>query len=153
MWYIHDLVSFCAADYPCMCVAHVLPASHVKLRPAHERAPGPLTRPPRPPPPPAVQPTLHGQALPKAFDKTYRNPCWTDAASGKLRCAPYFQIIGVSKCGTTDLYNRLKKHHDLADGAKVRLHPPSRARRGGALRAQGAVEVRRCQGQTCPRPG
>lgn len=58
------------------------------------------------------------QALPKAFDKTYRNPCWTDSTSGKLRCAPYFQILGVSKCGTTDLYNRLKKHHDLADGAK-----------------------------------
>jgi N-acetylgalactosamine 4-sulfate 6-O-sulfotransferase len=36
------------------------------------------------------------------------------------RCMPYFQIIGVSKCGTTDLYNRLKRHPDLADGAKVR---------------------------------
>ncbi|GIL80774.1 hypothetical protein Vretimale_9126 [Volvox reticuliferus] len=57
------------------------------------------------------------EVLPKAFDKGYRNPCWTDA-SGHFRCAPYFQIIGVSKCGTTDLYGRLTRHPDMAEGAK-----------------------------------
>ncbi|KAG2452263.1 hypothetical protein HYH02_003287 [Chlamydomonas schloesseri] len=57
------------------------------------------------------------EVLPKAFDKAYRNPCWTDD-TGRFRCAPYFQIIGVSKCGTTDLYGRLRRHPDLADGAK-----------------------------------
>ncbi|KAG2482249.1 hypothetical protein HYH03_018812 [Edaphochlamys debaryana] len=55
--------------------------------------------------------------LPKTLDKTYRNPCWT-AADGRLRCMPYFQIIGVSKCGTTDMYGRLRRHPDMADGAK-----------------------------------
>lgn len=57
-------------------------------------------------------------ALPQEFDKSYRNPCWTDA-NGRFRCGPYFQIIGVSKCGTTDLYGRLNRHPDMAEGAKV----------------------------------
>ena len=28
-------------------------------------------------------------------------------ATGGLRCLPYVSIIGVSKCGTTDLYHKL----------------------------------------------
>lgn len=30
-----------------------------------------------------------------------------------LRCIPYYHILGVSKCGTTDLYNRLARHPDI----------------------------------------
>ena len=37
-----------------------------------------------------------------------RNPCWFE--NKKLRCIPYYHILGVSKCGTTDIYNRLVKH-------------------------------------------
>ncbi|KAG1659112.1 hypothetical protein FOA52_015905 [Chlamydomonas sp. UWO 241] len=55
--------------------------------------------------------------LPKELDPKYRNPCWTDD-NGRFRCAPYFQILGVSKCGTTDLFARLKRHPELADGSK-----------------------------------
>ncbi|XP_067945784.1 carbohydrate sulfotransferase 15-like [Watersipora subatra] len=32
----------------------------------------------------------------------------------QLRCLPYFFIIGMEKCGTTDLYQRISKHPDVA---------------------------------------
>ena len=74
--------------------------------------------------------------LPKAFDTRFRNPCWpcnpqngtaidasaADAGGGRswfggafdasrgLCCLPYAHILGVSKCGTTDLHNRLSLH-------------------------------------------
>lgn len=35
-----------------------------------------------------------------------RNPCFRDSA-GNLRCLPYVSIVGVSKCGTTDIYQKL----------------------------------------------
>ncbi|MEW5298129.1 MAG: hypothetical protein WDW38_001135 [Sanguina aurantia] len=37
------------------------------------------------------------------------------SGTGTLRCLPYFQILGVSKCGTTDLYQRLSRHLDMID--------------------------------------
>eukprot|EP00983_Pelagomonas_calceolata_P008997 292480-Pelagomonas_calceolata.AAC.9 len=40
---------------------------------------------------------------------------------GKLICVPYYQILGVSKCGTTDLYHRLSQHPQVFKAAnKVR---------------------------------
>lgn len=49
--------------------------------------------------------------LPEHFDPAYKNPCWRDA--GGLHCLPYFHILGVSKCGTTDLYRRLSSHNNI----------------------------------------
>jgi len=57
------------------------------------------------------------KVLPKSFSPEYKNPCWYDEYT-RFRCAPYYQIIGVSKCGTTDMYARLKKHPEIADGSK-----------------------------------
>uniref|UniRef100_A0A3P9H9Y6 Sulfotransferase n=1 Tax=Oryzias latipes TaxID=8090 RepID=A0A3P9H9Y6_ORYLA len=31
----------------------------------------------------------------------------------RMRCLPYFYIIGQPKCGTTDLYDRLRRHPDV----------------------------------------
>lgn len=31
----------------------------------------------------------------------------------RMRCLPYFYIIGQPKCGTTDLYDRLRLHPDI----------------------------------------
>ncbi|XP_021357111.1 carbohydrate sulfotransferase 15-like [Mizuhopecten yessoensis] len=43
------------------------------------------------------------------FLSEYRNPCWR--VSGRpLQCLPYFQLIGVDKSGTTDLFYRLIRH-------------------------------------------
>ncbi|PNW78676.1 hypothetical protein CHLRE_09g387250v5 [Chlamydomonas reinhardtii] len=52
-------------------------------------------------------------ALPREYSSTHRNPCWEQ--EGAFKCLPYFQILGVSKCGTTDLYNRLTEHPDMVD--------------------------------------
>ncbi|KAL4234884.1 hypothetical protein ACF0H5_006526 [Mactra antiquata] len=45
------------------------------------------------------------------FLKNYKNPCWMDNA--KLRCQPYFHLIGNAKCGTSDFYRRLTVHPDI----------------------------------------
>lgn len=43
--------------------------------------------------------------LPQKYNMQ-KNPCW-GGTGPQLACLPYFNIIGVSKCGTTDLYHRL----------------------------------------------
>ncbi|XP_046574811.1 uncharacterized protein LOC124282822 isoform X2 [Haliotis rubra] len=45
----------------------------------------------------------------------FKNPCWreTVSTSNKVRCLPYFHLIGVDKSGTTDLWFRLSQHPDL----------------------------------------
>jgi hypothetical protein len=47
--------------------------------------------------------------LPKQYNSMHKNPCW-GGTGPQLACLPYFNIIGVSKCGTTDLYNRLTQY-------------------------------------------
>ena len=34
----------------------------------------------------------------------------------RLRCLPYFYLLGVTKSGTTDLYQSLLKHPDVHGG-------------------------------------
>ncbi|KAL6764338.1 P-loop containing nucleoside triphosphate hydrolase protein [Haematococcus lacustris] len=53
--------------------------------------------------------------LPTHFNSSFKNPCWVTHEDGHLHCLPYFQILGVSKCGTTDLYHRLAQHPDVVD--------------------------------------
>uniref|UniRef100_H3DQ19 Sulfotransferase n=1 Tax=Tetraodon nigroviridis TaxID=99883 RepID=H3DQ19_TETNG len=36
-----------------------------------------------------------------------------DGKAYRMRCLPYFYIIGQPKCGTTDLYDRLRLHPDV----------------------------------------
>lgn len=60
------------------------------------------------------------QNLPPSYLDSYHNPCW-NTPDGRFRCLPYFQILGVSKCGTTDMYHRMTMHPDMVDcGYKVR---------------------------------
>ncbi|BFZ00889.1 hypothetical protein BsWGS_03928 [Bradybaena similaris] len=50
--------------------------------------------------------------LPK-FLPHLKNPCIYENTISKnisLRCLPYFYIIGMDKCGSTDLHNRLVQH-------------------------------------------
>lgn len=58
--------------------------------------------------------------LPKQYNAMHKNPCW-GGTGPQLACLPYFNIIGVSKCGTTDLYHRLtqQKHVVLPATNKV----------------------------------
>ncbi|XP_035686733.1 carbohydrate sulfotransferase 15-like [Branchiostoma floridae] len=76
-------------------------------------------------------------ALPKEFLPDYKNPCWFEKVQGtdvdsrwregrsdngtgqfRLRCLPYFYIIGMPKCGTTDLYYRINQHPDVVSASK-----------------------------------
>lgn len=40
----------------------------------------------------------------------------------ELRCVPFYQITGVSKCGTTDLYHRLSKHPEMFESLNKGPH-------------------------------
>ena len=66
-----------------------------------------------------VDPVLYKE-MPLKFISEYKNPCWK--SNKKLRCLPYFNILGVSKSGTTDLYNRINKHPDLIPAINKGLH-------------------------------
>ncbi|XP_067664491.1 carbohydrate sulfotransferase 15-like isoform X2 [Haliotis asinina] len=43
--------------------------------------------------------------------KQLKNPCWFEKS--KLRCLPYFHILGCAKCATTDLSTRITLHPDI----------------------------------------
>ncbi|XP_078587473.1 carbohydrate sulfotransferase 15-like isoform X1 [Branchiostoma floridae x Branchiostoma japonicum] len=51
----------------------------------------------------------------------------------RFRCVPYFYIIGMPKCGTTDLYYRLTKHPDVVGGLVKEPHWWTRRRFGGRI--------------------
>ncbi|KAL1514621.1 hypothetical protein AB1Y20_003715 [Prymnesium parvum] len=58
-----------------------------------------------------------GDLLPSEFDRRFRSPCWrcnlSAPSAEQLCCLPYAHILGVSKCGTTDLYARLALHPEV----------------------------------------
>ncbi|KAK9810890.1 hypothetical protein WJX73_005645 [Symbiochloris irregularis] len=56
------------------------------------------------------------------FEPSLRNPCFHNRTTGALRCLPYFSIIGVSKCGTTDLYKKLLVHRSIIDSKNKGPH-------------------------------
>ena len=73
-------------------------------------------------------------ALPDELSPLHKNPCWRQGTEGRLRCIPYYHIIGQSKCGTTDLYKRLSKHPQVYESLnKVRAE---QAVAGGSSRRQ-----------------
>lgn len=54
------------------------------------------------------------------FLTDFKNPCWR-SADDRFRCLPYFQIIGMDKCGSTDLFDRVARHPDVLKNSGV-LH-------------------------------
>ncbi|KAJ8045542.1 Carbohydrate sulfotransferase 15 [Holothuria leucospilota] len=55
--------------------------------------------------------------VPSTFLPQFKNPCWEDK-SNTLKCLPYFYLIGVSKCGTTDIWAKLALHPQIAPSTK-----------------------------------
>lgn len=45
------------------------------------------------------------------FLPDYKSPCWY-SADQRLRCLPYFLLIGAPKSGTTDIFQMLRLHPD-----------------------------------------
>ena len=69
--------------------------------------------------------------LPSTFDARFTNPCWrcnsssSSASAGPdpaLCCLPFAHILGVSKCGTTDLHSRLASHTSILRSANKGPH-------------------------------
>ncbi|KAK3592270.1 hypothetical protein CHS0354_022695 [Potamilus streckersoni] len=54
----------------------------------------------------------------KTFLMNYRNPCYYENNS-TLRCLPYFQIIGVCKSGTSDLFKRMLRHPQIVQNKGI----------------------------------
>ncbi|XP_037638814.1 carbohydrate sulfotransferase 15-like isoform X2 [Sebastes umbrosus] len=48
----------------------------------------------------------------------HRHLLHSDGKLFRLRCLPFFYIIGQPKCGTTDLYHRLRLHPDVRSTTK-----------------------------------
>ena len=50
----------------------------------------------------------------------FKNPCWYEGSA--FFCFPYFFLIGASKTGTTDLYNRIQLHPQIVSPAIKENH-------------------------------
>ena len=52
---------------------------------------------------------------PRAFLPGYRSPCWVQCPSDGCRffCLPYFYVIGVMKCGTSELFAKIAWHPNV----------------------------------------
>lgn len=77
---------------------------------------------------------LYSKRFRSTFD-TLRKAFWghLSHAHGKhfrLRCLPHFYIIGQPKCGTTDLYDRLRLHPEVKFSAIKEPHWWTRKRFG-----------------------
>lgn len=52
------------------------------------------------------------EELPLNFLPEYKNPCFLDDKNS-THCLPYVFLLGMPKCGTTDLYKKLRQHPDM----------------------------------------
>ncbi|KAL5019767.1 hypothetical protein ScPMuIL_002659 [Solemya velum] len=63
--------------------------------------------------------------IPKEFNPNFKNPCWCEHDGGnktRLRCLPYFSVIGVAKSGTSDLYSALTSQSLIMSGRGKEAH-------------------------------
>lgn len=54
-------------------------------------------------------------AIPETFIPNIKNPCffYRGTSPPGLRCLPYFYLIGMQKCGSTDLWEKINAHHEI----------------------------------------
>ncbi|XP_071815925.1 carbohydrate sulfotransferase 15-like [Apostichopus japonicus] len=50
--------------------------------------------------------------VPDNFLEQYENPCWRHKGS-HVYCLPYFYVIGMPKCGSSDLFDKLTSHPQI----------------------------------------
>lgn len=95
---------------------------------------------------PLVQlyPELH-ERIPKTFNSHFKSPCWFH--DGKLKCLPYFYLIGMPKCGTTDLWDKLVQHPQVQSVPKE-PHWWSKRRNGWTKTPVHSVQVHRIRHMT-----
>ena len=90
---------------------------------------------------------------PKKYLSASKNPCWLqDPVRRKgLRCLPYFYIAGVQKCGTSDLYRRLRMHPDIMRGTAKEYHFWDRGRFGVVDLIEGGEVLNDCRSESAMR--
>ncbi|PIK54389.1 putative carbohydrate sulfotransferase 15 [Apostichopus japonicus] len=74
--------------------------------------------------------------------KNYKNPCWARTPLS-ISCVPYFFLLGVTKCGTSDIYEKLVKHPQIVDGVKKESHWWTQRRLGRPSVASFEKELKR----------
>ncbi|XP_041476110.1 carbohydrate sulfotransferase 15-like [Lytechinus variegatus] len=57
------------------------------------------------------------EKVPLDFLGNFKNPCWLRNKT-ELNCLPYFYVIGTSKCGTTDIWEKILSHPDVINVPK-----------------------------------
>ncbi|OPL20878.1 hypothetical protein AM593_09880, partial [Mytilus galloprovincialis] len=73
------------------------------------------------------------------WNSQYKSPCYH--REGTLRCLPYFLVIGFPKCGTTDLFERMKHHPEFIPSKMKELHWLSRYRFMPLFRRNSTVQI------------
>ncbi|GFN93199.1 carbohydrate sulfotransferase 15 [Plakobranchus ocellatus] len=53
---------------------------------------------------------------PFPYLQNYKNPCWLPKDSARVKCVPYFYLIGAPKAGSTDVFWRIKGHPHVTSG-------------------------------------
>ncbi|XP_025106759.1 uncharacterized protein LOC112571731 [Pomacea canaliculata] len=73
---------------------------------------------------------FYSMVQPKRYISQAKNPCWFETKADKtiLYCIPYFYVAGVAKCGTSDLYRRIRLHPDVMRGTMKEYHWWDRSR-------------------------
>ncbi|XP_063965638.1 carbohydrate sulfotransferase 15-like [Lytechinus pictus] len=73
--------------------------------------------------------------LPGEYLPGYKSSCWMTNKNapgvGRLRCLPYFYILGVAKCGTSDLWDKIVSHPHVVRNLLKEPHWWSRRRLQG----------------------
>nr|XP_054768330.1 uncharacterized protein LOC129275886 [Lytechinus pictus] len=73
--------------------------------------------------------------LPGEYLPGYKSSCWMTKKNapgvGRLRCLPYFYILGVAKCGTSDLWDKIVAHPHVVRNLLKEPHWWSRRRLQG----------------------
>ncbi|XP_045194224.2 carbohydrate sulfotransferase 15-like isoform X2 [Mercenaria mercenaria] len=64
------------------------------------------------------------------FLPNFKNPCWREILGNNVCtvCLPYYFLVGVEKCGTSDLHRRLLKHPLISQNVKKETHWLARLR-------------------------
>nr|XP_054757794.1 carbohydrate sulfotransferase 15-like [Lytechinus pictus] len=59
-------------------------------------------------------------AIPETFLPSFKNPCffYRGVVPSGLRCLPYFYLIGMQKCGSTDLWEKINAHREIQHNDK-----------------------------------
>ncbi|XP_060557591.1 carbohydrate sulfotransferase 15-like [Ruditapes philippinarum] len=60
------------------------------------------------------------------FLKNFKNPCWIERnindTNTRIRCLPYFYLVGMPKCGTSDFYKRITQHPSISNKSRKETH-------------------------------